>query len=212
MTIFQQLTFLLLGFTTFSNPSTITLNKYELESGRRCMEKCLAPIESGRVVSSFAVYLPKDSSEYPDFVDWLNLKTQSAKTEWKKVRAENCVGDSDDCFKWCSIDSPAKYNNLPIVIDTSKTDQYKIIKVEHIQYQYQSKIRDRVEVLCEDEVTESFLENLKTKMLKLGFLKRENTDIGKEGVLKALYSYQKYHSIPMGSITLSSIEKLGIMR
>lgn len=177
-----------------------------------CYAKALIPDSFEIKRNTYFEYLgdiPYDTTK----VETVVVEVKSAMNKWVKTLPDgNCHSPNlDDCFVWCFIDTPAEKLSLLVVKDTSLTKNFKFRTIEHKTLVRKGGVAANQEVLCEEELTKEVVLSIQQGLSKLGYYELEPTGDFDDRTKQALKNYQQSEMLPIGTLNLITLDRLGVM-
>ncbi len=123
--------------------------------------------------------------------------------------------ENNDIVRIERIEPYEEFEYIPNVIfkvtDTTLIKDFiKIIRYK-MEYVKDSPSNQWVEVLCDAKITTSLIQKIQTVLIQEGFLKSYSNDfIFNNQTKKAMIEYQRKYHLPLGSLCLEMLDKMGI--
>lgn len=120
-----------------------------------------------------------------------------AGTRWEKRKSDkNCLSsDPNDCLVWCLVDVPA----------VARFEEKKT-------FIYNEKLNRRIEVLCDDDLTEELVVSIYEHLYEYHYIEKLKKRKRKkfENIKKAFEDYQKAHSLHVGHVSIETLQFMGL--
>ena len=205
--------FLFIGENLFAQKRNMPPSR---EAGK-CYAKCL--ITNGVEIEEYEVAYPIYIGDRPDSVEietiTIILNKGKATTKWVQKRAaKDCISSNpDDCLVWCLVEDRPEPMVLEIEIlaDTFQTQdfiyEYFLFEEEITELEKKTEWR---EVICNPNITPTFISTLQEKLKEEGFYRGNPTKFYTTELKIALLNFQKENDLPYGQIDLETLKELGI--
>lgn len=116
----------------------------------------------------------------------------------------------DDCLVWCLEKSKGEYITRVVVVDTTQTENFREEWIEIKELTQKGGHMDWVEVVCENEVNQRLIANLRAALNAKGYHVLDVSDDFSEEMQKVLKQYQVDNNLPVGSLNILTMNHLGI--
>jgi hypothetical protein len=190
---------------------TLLIQSYAQKFPHVVHGKCYAKYsntEENSLVETFAMYLGDKDKMIEGVEEYtiLIVPNQTIK-EQKGVKAISYTSKSEDCFLWETIESSdEKFVTFWIVTDTNvvknfKMTTIKITKTEEIEW---------IEVLCDEKTTPKIIEEIRTKLMALGYYCGEQKGSITPYLKTAIKKYQIKNSLHLGLLNIETLNHLKI--
>ena len=178
-----------------------------------CYAKCMPTnLYQDRQVE-LAVYTGTEESILANSVKDTLIIIKDSYKEWQKTKSPNCLSaNPNDCLVWCLIDIEAeKVLVSNYLADRSVTSDYEISYLNYQELVHEANVSVYQEIVCAKDLTSDLVKVLRDA---LGL---EPTDSRKKRIKrldfetkKALHNYQQKHGLYLGSLTLETLDHMGI--
>jgi hypothetical protein len=113
---------------------------------------------------------------------------------------------------WDTLFVSKKELELDVVEDTVHlTHQLSLVKIRESIPIAGTDQSEWHEVICQNKITKKFIEKLQLALIKKGYYKGELQSELNKHIKSALINYQKDHDLPIGSMDLQTMQKLGVI-
>ena len=176
-----------------------------------CYAKCLIPDEYITHNEELAVFTG-DPDNTDARIEEIEFVISSGKTEWVKKKADkNCLSaNPEDCLVWCLVDVPGETEKYIVVLDTTTTDEYRMVTRETKELVKSGGHTEWREILCAEKISKELISNLQNYLFAQGLYLKSidgNFNIDTKNALK---QFQLHNKLPMGQIDLGTLDFMGI--
>lgn len=190
---------------------TLLIQSYAQKIPQTVSGKCYGKysnIKKDSLVETFAMYLGDKDKMIDGVEEYTILIVPNQTIEEKKgVKAISYASKFEDGFLWETIEpSNEKFVTFWIVTDTNAVKNFKmttikITKSEEIEWQ---------EVLCDELRTPKIIEEIRTKLIAMGYYCGEQKGIITPYLKSALKKYQIKNSLHLGLLSIETLNHLKI--
>lgn len=176
-----------------------------------CYAKCIIPDQLGENANFIAVYTGIDTEENAN-IEVKQFQLTPPKKEWVKKKADrNCLSaDPNDCLVWCLVEIPGEFEEYKVVKDTTLTSDFELVEVKQKFLAKEGGYTDYRTVLCENQITSSFVSNLQTALKNQDLFAGEISGKVCPNTKSALTKFQKRNKLPVGQFDFETLDVLGV--
>lgn len=177
----------------------------------KCFDKTLVQDQYKISQQEFIVYTGDDYTIAN--VEKRKVVTKAKAVKWEKKKADReCLSaNPEDCMVWCLVDLPEEHKEFYTVLDTNAIKEYEIQSLKLTEITHKGGFVVWEEVVCEKDLTQSLLSNLRNALYVGGHLSKIPIDLELDKVTTAaLVKYQKEKLLPLGNLNIKTLEALGI--
>ncbi len=197
---------LLLGTSINAQINNDLRDLQNVESGR-CYSKCNEPDHYEEFNKTYAVYIGDLSSLTTEYLDSIIINEHERNlNQGKWIQKKTDKGDLIYCLVSCIFEP----EYLTVVTDTSKTDDYVYENFTFYRIIEYSKMVWK-EVVCEEEITGEMIKKVQLQLNSLGFYNGPINGLFTDETKKSLMNFQIEMNICTGSLTLETLNKLGVI-
>ena len=185
----------------------IVEDKMPREPGK-CYAKCLIPDQSIEELVRYPKYTDTDTFGNSNLH---KIQISEKSSQWVKKKAENCRSSNpDDCLIWCLEEIPARFAPGFGVKDTSLTKKYIWQEINVNSLTTKGGYTEWREVVCESDLTDDLLGSIENALNLHGYDPGSDLSFSSLKFKSALTQFQKDNSIPVGQLTIETINLLGV--
>ena len=197
----------------FDERSFYTSNREASPRGRpgACYAKCMIPDKIIKEHGLYAVYTGEDGENNKN-VEFLEIEINPGGSKWVKKKADNNCRSSDpeDCLVWCLVNEPSEYIVLPIVRDTTITDQFKIEQVTTTTIVEKGGETEWREVVCNSNVNAFLSREVQSALFQKGYDPGPIENNMGATSKAALIKFQKENNLPVGQLDFETLDALEV--
>ncbi len=177
-----------------------------------CYAKCLMPDQLEIYSDEYPVYIGNDLEEDVEVVI-KKIELSPATTKWIKKKADrNCVSaNPDDCLVWCLVEVPAETKELKILVDTTQSSNYELIKIDKKNIVEKGEYVEWKRVLCGDNITRQVIGKIQSALKISGYYQEENSFKLDRKTKTSLKKFQQENNLPMGQLDYETLDALGVV-
>lgn len=204
------------GCSTVKKEQKLILNnpnsfKPELSTERgKCYSKCIVDNYNIDFESVIPIYKGNASIQEMDVL-LVEIEVKEKGEKWVKRKVdENCSSTNpEDCFIWCLVPTPAEIKEYIILLDTIRTKQFELENID-VKDGQRVNLKKWFQTICLDQDNEKIISMVQTSLKQRGFYKGEITRTLDDNTKLSIIRFQDKSELPIGQLTISTLEKLGV--
>lgn len=176
---------------------------FEPEPGK-CYGKCtVARKEEITSEINIHVFTGKDAGNIDTEIKEVIVKP--AHEKWVKKSVD---GDTDEMV-WCLVNVPTEVKKILVVKDITQTNEYETQTFKIKEIADANEYLDWKEIICEDDITTSLINQVQEKLKGLGYDIVVNGTFD-EATKQILYEYQGGNDLPIGNLNMETVKALSL--
>jgi len=177
-----------------------------------CYKRVLIPPEWETWEETLPIYIGDNLDQ--DCVETIRIIRSYRHSKWEKQKRQDpdIFGEAGIYFIWCLVEVPAIVDEYDVVRDTISCPEFVLETITMNEMIRAGGGVKWAEVLCDVWITPTFLGELSTRLIDLGYLPDEalQEDGSSQSLEAALSFYQEENGLGVGHFTIETMEALEI--